>query len=74
MKTFFLSYSPGIPQKYICSSLLAAKQEASKGFTYAMELQGESVTIYDSNDNAICYKSFNRFTQKSSNIGKWITI
>jgi hypothetical protein len=74
MKTFYISYSSGITQEYICKSLLAAKQEASKGFTYAMELQGESVTIYDSDDNAICYKSFNRFTEKTSNLGKWITI
>ena len=74
MKTFYISYSSGITEEYICKSLLAAKQQATKGFTYAMELQGEMVVIYDNDDNAICYKSFNRFTQKSSNIGKWITI
>ena len=73
MTTFYLSYSTGITIQYICKSLLSAKQEASKRFTYTMELNGESVTIYDNNNQPICYKSFNRFTQKS-NIGKWITI
>jgi hypothetical protein len=74
MKTFYLSYSTGITEKYICKSLLAAKQEATKGFTCLMKLNGESVTIYDNDSEAICYKSFNRFTQKWSNIGQWITI
>lgn len=74
MKTFYISYSTGITIKYICKSLLAAKQEATKRFTYAMELQGDSVVIYDNNDQAICYKSFNRFTEKTYNIGKWIKI
>lgn len=72
MKTFYLSYSTGITIEYICKSLLAAKQEATKRFTYAMELQGESVVIYDNNNEQICYKSFNKFTEPLSNIGKWI--
>ena len=73
MSTFYLHYSTGITQKFVCKSLTEAKKRATKGFTYQMELSGESVTIYHDN-HAICYKSFNKFTQKSSNIGKWITI
>ena len=74
MNTYFISYSTGITEKYTCKSLIAVKQQASKNFTYLMELKGESITIYDNDNYAICYKSFNKFTQKSSNIGKWITI
>lgn len=75
MKTYLISYSNGIIYAHVCKSLRAAKQEATKGFTYQMELEGLKVVIYEEDtNNPICYKSFCRFTQKSSSIGKWITI
>ena len=75
MKTYFISYSNGIIFAHVCKSLRAAKQEATKGFTYQMQLDGLKVVIYEEHtNNPICYKSFNRFTEKSCNIAKWITI
>lgn len=72
MKTFYIRYSTGCTIEYICKSLLAAKQEATKRMCYATQLQGGSVVIYDNNNVQICYKSFNKFTEPSNNIGKWI--
>jgi len=75
MKTYLIYYSTGIIIPHICKTLRAAKLEASKRLTYQMELNGAKIIIYEENiNNPICMKSYNRFTCKQSNIGKWIKI
>ena len=51
MKTFYIKYSTGFTIEYMCKSLLAAKQEATKRMCYATQLQGGFVVKVE-NDSA----------------------
>jgi len=75
MKIYLISYSNGYLFSIIAKSLRAAKIQATKMITYEQEVNGIKITIYeDSLDNVVCYKSYNKYTEKASNIGKWINI
>ena len=75
MRHFLIYYSNGVIIPYIGKNLRGAKVEATKRTTYQMELDGIKIIIYEKNIDTPKYmKSFNRFTCKQSNIGKWIKI
>jgi hypothetical protein len=56
MNTYTIYYSSGVQWTCTAKSLRGAKMIASRSFSYACQLNGGAVTIYDQNNRATHHK------------------